>query len=105
MSDLYQIGGELAFNQGAIEFLAMTPGGDWGKPDDRIELANVETGTLDFAITTKYMAPGISGSFDAAVFRFRIVDEAADPYVKWAVDPVVRNSKKHDITIAVGGDS
>ena len=102
-ADLYQMGGRLKYDSSALEFLAMSPGDSFGKPDERFEFAGVRDGDVEFAISKRYAGPGANGTLTVAVFRFRIVNSGGDLEVSFAESPVVRDSKKANLDMNAGG--
>ncbi|MEP0814830.1 MAG: hypothetical protein HRF49_09240 [bacterium] len=104
VSDLYQIGGTLAYDSSALKFLAMTPDGNWGAPEDRIEFATETSLGLDFALSKKYIGPGLSGAVRLAEFKFEVLDPAGDISIGWFEPPIVRDRKKRDLEIIAGGE-
>jgi hypothetical protein len=107
-TDLYQVGGTLAFDGGKYEVESIEAGGGLGQPATSYFIGQeTAPGRVDFAYTRRFFGPGASGSVWLVSLRvrptgqFRLSDFRLDEQARL----LARDSKKQSLTVTVGGDA
>ena len=105
-SDLYQVGGTLAFDSSKYSVVAVEAGGGLGQPADSYFVGQeTSPGRVAFAYTKRYWGNGASGKLWLVSLRvkptgtFSLADFKLDPDAKL----LARDSKKRVMQVVAGG--
>ena len=105
-SDLYQIGGTLAFDSSKYEVVAVEAGGGLGQPENSYFVGKeTSPGRVAFAYTKRFYGAGSSGKLWLVSLRVhpRSTFNAADFKLDENQKLMARDSKKRVMRVEVGG--
>lgn len=105
-TDLYQIGGTLAFDSAKYELITIEAGGGLGQPNDSYFVGKeTAPGRIGFAYTKRYWGSGANGKLNLVTLRvrptggvFSLADFRLDPNARL----MARDSKKRVMRVEGG---
>ncbi len=101
--DLYQVAGELGYDEGALELESVSQGAFLGAPPDVIFFQRGEAGGIPFALTKRDVGAGSTGAGVIIQARFRIKGSLPEKPVWVGEKLLARDSLRHKIDAVVEG--
>lgn len=101
--DLYQVAGELSYDQGALELESVSQGAFLGAPPDVIFFQRGGDGRIPFAITRRTVSAGSTGAGVIIQAHFRIKGTLPEKPVWVGEKLLARDSLRHAIDASVEG--
>jgi hypothetical protein len=101
--DLYQVAGEIGYDQSALELESVSQGAFLGAPPDVIFFQSGGEGRIPFAITRRMISAGSTGAGAIIEAKFRIKGTLPEKPV-WVGEKLLANdSLRHKIEVKVEG--